>query len=231
MKQILSIVSKSSPALICVFGLMSVPSLAADLSRYRTFQLGTELSLVAGQAGATASQATVIHSRPALIQELKWRPQPLGSSAQAEPAKEAVLSFYNGELFRIVVKYDRFETEGLTTDDFTEAISSNYGVAVKPALPAKDLQRSYGDEDEVLARWEDDQYRFDLVRSSYGPSFKLVGVLKKLEAPAQAAILEGARLDELEAPQRDAARKTSADEAEKVRLEKARLVNKPKFRQ
>ena len=70
----------------------------------------------------------------------------------------------------------------------------------------------------------------NLIRSSYGPSFKLVGVLKRLEAPAQAAILEAKRLDDQEAPQRDAARIASEEEAARAKLEKARLVNKPKFR-
>ena len=76
----------------------------------------------------------MIHRRPALIQELAWRPQPLGASSQTEPAKEVVFSFYNGELFQIAINYDRYETEGLTTDDFIEAISSTYGTAAKPRL-------------------------------------------------------------------------------------------------
>jgi hypothetical protein len=88
----------------------------------------------------------------------------------------------------------------------------------------------YGDQEEVFAQWQDSQYRFDLIRSSYGPTFKLVGVLKNLEAPAQAAIIEAARLDEKEAPQREADRIAKEDEAERARLEKARLVNKPRFR-
>ena len=82
----------------------------------------------------------------------------------------------------------------------------------------------------ILAQWQDLQYRFDLIRSSYGPSFRLIGVVKGLEAQAQAATLEAKRLDDLEAPQRDAARLASEGEAAKAKLEKARLVNKPKFR-
>ena len=74
------------------------------------------------------------------------------------------------------------------------------------------------------------QYRFDLNRSSYGPVFRLVGVQKAPEARAQAATLEAKRLDDREAPQRDAARIADEQEATKAKLEKARLVNKPKFR-
>ena len=68
------------------------------------------------------------------------------------------------------------------------------------------------------------------MRSSYGPSFSLIGVLKRLEAPVQAAILEATRLDVQEAPQRETARIATEEEAARTKLEKARLANKPKFR-
>jgi len=92
------------------------------------------------------------------------------------------------------------------------------------------MQGPYGDQEEVLARWEDSQYRFDLIRSSYGPSFRLVGLLKKLEAPVETALRDAKRLDDQEAPQREAARVASEEEAARAKLEKARVVNKPKFR-
>jgi hypothetical protein len=201
-----------------------------DLSKYRNFQFGTDLSTVAKQAGTNASQAKVIHRRPALIQEVEWRPQPLGASSQPEAAKDVVFSFYDGDLFRIVVNYDRYETEGLTVDDFVDAISATYGPAAKSSAPANVAPGDYGDQEEVLAQWQDSQYRFDLIRSSYGPTFRLVGVMKRLEAPAQAATLEAKRLDDQEAPQRDAARIASEQGVAKALLTKARLLNKPKFR-
>lgn len=223
-------VSRSALAAFLVFAVMSAVTLAADLSKYRSFELGTDLSTVAGQTGANPSQAKVIHRRPALIQELEWRPQPLGSPSQVEPVKGVVFSFYDGQLFRLVADYDRYETEGLTADDFADAISATYGSPAKPPAPVKVAPGSYGDQEEILAQWQDSQYRFDLIRSSYGPTFRLVGVFKRLEAPAQAATLEAKRLDDQEAPQRDAARTASEEEAAKTKLEKARLVNKPKFR-
>ena len=48
--------------------------------------------------------------------------------------------------------------------------------------------------------------------------------------PAQAATLQAKRLDDQEAPQRDAARLAREEDAAKTKLEKAKLVNKPKFR-
>ena len=223
-------ISISALPLFLVLGVISAATLPGDLSRYRGFQLGTDLSSVAKQAGANPAQTTVIHRRPALIEELEWRPQPLGASSQTEPVQQVLFSFYDGELFRIAVAYDRYQTEGLTVDDFVDAISATYGPAAKPTAPANIAPGSYGAQEEIVAQWQDSQYRFDLIRVSYGPTFRLVGVMKRLEAPAQAATLEAKRLDDQEAPQRDAARLVSEEEATKTKLEKARLVNKPKFR-
>jgi hypothetical protein len=230
MTEIGGTVRRSALTAFLVFGIVSASAWAGDLSRYRNFQLGTDLPTIAKQVGTNPAQAKVIHRRPALIEELEWRPQPLGPSSRTEAAKEVVFSFYDGELFRIVVNYDRYATEGLTSDDIVEAISATYGMATKPPAPAKAAQGRYGDQEEVLAQWQDPQYRFDLMRSSYGPSFRLIGVLKRLEAPAQAAILEATRLDDQEAPQRDAARIASEEEAARAKLEQARLVNKSTFR-
>jgi hypothetical protein len=224
------IVSKTALTSLLVFATMSATTLAGDLSRYRNFQLGTSLSEVAKQTGRSPSEAKAVHRRPALIQELEWRPQPLGSLSQREPAQEVIFSFYEGELFRIAVNYDQYEIEGLTADDIVEAVSATYGTASKPPVPAKTTQESYGEQEEILARWQDPLYRFELIRSSYGPGFKLVGVLKRLEAPAQAAILEATRLDIQDAPQRDAERMAAEEETERARLVKSRLLNKPRFR-
>jgi hypothetical protein len=222
---------RSILAAVLMLGAMSAAALAGDLSRYRNFELGSDLATVAKRAAVDALQAKVIHSRPSLIQDLEWRPQPLGASSQAESVQEVVFTFYGGELFRIKVDYDRYQTEGLTVEDFVDEISRTYGPATKPTAPVKVAPDSYGDQEEIVAQWQDSQYRFDLIRVSYGPTFRLVGVMKKLEASAQAATLEAKRLDDQEAPQRDAARLTSEADAAKTKLEKARLVNKPRFRQ
>jgi hypothetical protein len=201
-----------------------------DLSKYRNFQFGADLATVAKQVGVSPSQAKAIQRRPALIQELVWRPQPLGPSSQTESANEVVFSFFDEELFRVAIAYDRYETEGLTVDDFIESISATYGLAEIPATSASSVQGAYGDQEEIVAQWQDSQYCFDLIRSSYGPTFRLVGALKRLRAPVQAAITEAKRLDDQEAPQRDAARKADEKEMERAKLETSRLLNKPKFR-
>lgn len=215
---------------VLISGAMAAVVPAQDLSKYRDFQFGSGLSTVAKQAGMNPSEAKVIHTRPALMQELSWRPQPIGSSSHTEPAKEVLFTFYDGELYRIAVSYDPRETLGLTADDLVEAISATYGTSTRPTAPVKVLPPGYGEREEVLAQWQDPQFRFNLIRPSYGPDFKLAGILKRLEGPAQAAIIEAARLDDQEAPQREAARLTKENDTERVRLEQARLVNKPKFR-
>jgi hypothetical protein len=230
MSKLRKTVSRSALASFLVFGTMSVVTLAGDLSKYRDFQLGTDLSTVAKQVGASPTEAKVIHSRPALIQELEWSARPLGPTSRTESVKDVVFSFYDGELFRIAINYDPYETEGMTADDFVKAISATYGTAEKPSAPTKAAQRGYDDQEAVLARWQDPEYCFDLIHASYGPGFRLIGVLKRLEAPAQAAITEATRLDDQEAPQRDAARIANEKEIERARLEKARLVNTPNFR-
>ena len=215
---------------IVATGVMSAATGAVDLSKYRNFQLGSGLATVLKQAGSNASQVKVLHTRPALIQELEWRTESSGIATQIEPAKQIVFSFYKGDLFQVIVNYDHYDTEGLTGDDLVEAISSTYGLAVKPAASAKAATGRYGDEESVLAEWQDSAYCFYLLRSSYGPTFKLVGISKKLVAPAQAAILQAKHLDEADAPQREAQRIATEGETERVKLEKARLLNKRKFK-
>jgi hypothetical protein len=215
---------------LLVLGLVPVTGMGGDLSRYRDFQLGATPATVARQTGTGAVAPEKTHRGSAHIQELEWHPQPLGWSAKTEPAQKVTFSFYDGELFRIAVDYDRFETEGLTTADIVAGVSVIYGVAEVPSAPPGAGLRHAGDREEVVARWQDPQFRFELVRSSDGPSFKLVGVLRRLESAAGAALVEARRLHDLEAPQRAAARREDERAAERARLEQSRLVNKPKFR-
>jgi len=215
-------------------GAVSVSSIEAqDLSMYREFQLGMNLLAVAKQADVEPSEARVIHQRPALIQELEWRLRgSLSSSSQPDPVSEVLFSFYNGELFRMVVNYDRHRTEGLTDDDMIEAISAKYGTATRPkaTIILFSSFQVYNDSEKVIARWEDSQYSFDLFRSSYQPTFGMLVYSKFLDAPARAAIVEAIRLDEQEAPQREIQRQKQEDEANRAEQDAARLVNKTAFR-
>jgi hypothetical protein len=204
-----------------------------DLSRYREFRFGMNLLAVAKQAEMQPSEARVIHQRPAVIQELEWRPQrSLAYSPQADPVQGVLFSFYNGDLFRIVVNYDQIRTEGLTDEDMVEAISAKYGTATQPAAKVILFSSSqvYNDSENVIARWEDSQYSFNLFRSSYQPTFGMLVFSKRLDPLARAAIAEAIRLDEQEAPQREMERQKKQDEENRAQQEKARPVNKAAFR-
>ena len=206
---------------------------APDLSCYRGFQFGETLKAVAKQAGLDVSEAKLIHARPAVIQELEW---PIwfasGSSSQTDPVKTILFSFYNGELFRILVVYDRAETQGLTAEDLTDAISAQYGTATKPANIEIVFSSTqvYNDSEVIIARWEDPQYSFNLFRSSFQPTFGMIAFSKRLDALARTATAEAIRLDAAEAPQREIQRQNQENEKNRQSLEKARQVNKSKFR-
>ena len=73
------IASKSALTSLFVCGVMSAAAMGADLSQYRNIQFGTDSPAVAKQVGVSASEAKVIHSRPALIQELEWPSPRVGS--------------------------------------------------------------------------------------------------------------------------------------------------------
>ena len=204
---------------------------AGDLSSYRGFTFGMKLSDAAKQAGMNASEAIVVHRRPAVIQELDWRPRSimLTNPPQADPVEDGRLCFYNEELFRIVVTDDRYKVEGMTPDDMIEAISLTYGAATKPATEIG-YHSNYGETAEVLARWEDPEYSYNLVQTGNRSSFAMVLYSKRADALAQAASVEAVQLEAQEAPQREIEKQKKRVDDERLVLDKARSANKPNFR-
>jgi hypothetical protein len=208
------------------WALIASPLLCAgDLSRYREFELDSNLLEIARQAGKKPEEAKIIHERPALIQELSWR------ARSNDTVGNILFSFYDGELFRMIVDYDRYTTEGLTAQDVIEATSVIYGEALRPTAEIT-LSSIYGRNEpvEVIARWEDADWSFNLVRREYQPSFTLAVLSKRLDGLACAAIDEAIQLDIQEAPQRAIDQKKREDMAKAAEQEKARLANKPRFR-
>jgi hypothetical protein len=201
-----------------------------DLSTYRQFQFGMKLPVVVKLLGTNPPETRVIHQRPALIQELDWQPiRYPGSLPEADPVKGILFSFYDGELFRMVVSYDRYKTEGLNSGDMIEGISTKYGTATRPATEII-FPSIYNETVKVIARWEDSQYSFNLVRSSYQPVFGMVLYSKQLDALVRTAVTEALRLDSQEAPLKEAERQSKQDENNRVKEEIARLANKTSFR-
>jgi hypothetical protein len=208
---------------------------AQDLSTYRDFRLGMSLADVAKHAEIPL-EPRVIQQRPALIQELTWQPQRWLASTRSESLKKIQFSFYNGQLSRMVVTYDRDKTEGLTVEDMTAAISATYGLALLPTTPLApsapvDAAGSRTlDDDKILAGWADSEHSIDLFQSPYQMVFGLVVRSRSIDGLAQAALTEGARLDAEEAPQREIDRQQKSTDDKRVRTAAARQSNKQTFR-
>lgn len=205
---------------------------AQDLSKYREFQLGMDLPAVAKQAGVDPSEAKVIYQRPTVIQELEWW-TPISSSSlpQADPVKGILFSFYNGALYRIVVNYDKDRTSGLTDEDLIESISAKYGTPTMPAakIISSPSSQYYSDSENVIARWEDPEYSFNLFRFSYKSSPGMLVFSKRLDALAQAAIVQAIRLNAQEAPQREIDRQNKQNEEKRAAEKQVRPANKANF--
>jgi hypothetical protein len=218
----------SLPLLAAVLGACLLP--AADLSSYRGFQFGMNLSRAAEQAGMKPSEAKLEDRRPVLIQVLDFQPNLFNSAvAKDDPVSEITLSFSNGELFRMAVVYDRYKVDGMTAEDMIQALSKTYGTATRPKAEIA-FHSYYGETAPVIARWEDSEYSYNLIRAEDRSSFGLVLYSKALDAGAQTGMLEAARLDALEAPQKEAERVKKQAEENQAEQEKSRLANKASFR-
>ncbi len=209
--------------------LLTAPLLRGqDLSKYRHFTFGMSLTRVLERTDQKMADVKVIHGRPALIQELSWWPPNLpGTSFRSDTVEQILFSFYNAELYKISVTYDRTSTEGLTAEDMVKSISAKYGPAtsVKPEVDSATNER-YDMRQKPVATWEDSQYSFNLVRSSSSGSFELLIYSKRLNAEAEVALAEAVKLEKQEEPQREAERqkKQTGD------LEATRQKNQKSFR-
>jgi hypothetical protein len=218
MKMMCSLVS--SLAMI----LLSAPSIhGQDLSKYRNFSFGMSLVGLSKQVDQRPTEANLIHQRLAVIQELTWWPPLASGTRRAEPVRQILFSFYNGDLYRILVTYDRYVTEGITAKDMVRTMSAKYGTATRPTaeinFPTNETGE-YGTTEKVIVRWEDSQYSFNLFQSSLSNAFGLVMFSKRLEAHAEAAIAKSLKLEGQKDPQKEVARvKKEADDLATSRQE------------
>ena len=219
---------------ICAAGvaLLSQRPHAEDLSRYRTFELGSTLAAVSTTAGLKASDVKTLHQRPAVLQDLEWRPSHWNSTSVAQandPVEQIVFSFYNDQLYRIVVDYSREKTEGMTSADLIESIAAVYGTPVK-LPPVKTTSRVEAESGQALARWGEGGHAVALYKTStFHDSFRLIVTSPELDDLALKAAAESMKLDVQEAPSREAARAKKAKDDGAAAAEKARLANKKVF--
>ena len=199
-----------------------------DLSKYRDFSLGMSLPELSSQVDLKPLQTKLIQKHPSVIQELAcWPGSSSDYSRQTDSVWQIFFSFYNGELFRILVTYDRDATHGLTAEDVVQAISTKHGTPTRPAgeisFPTNELYRS---TEKVIARWEDSQNSVNLVRSRFLNSFALVMFSKRLDSQADAAIVKSIKLE----GQEDSQKEIDRQKKETDDLEAARQKNRKIFR-
>jgi hypothetical protein len=204
-----------------------------DRARYRGYVLGGDLALISSLSGVAPAQVKAIHLRPALIQQLEWqRPYALNGAAPVDVVKQIIFSFYNDQLFKMMIDYDADRTAGMTDEDLVEAISTEYGATVKSPVRARRAVAA-GEEDESgapVAHWGDADYSVVLYRAIYTSGFRVVVASPRLDALARAATVQATRLDDLNAPKVEAARLKKEAADARASQAKMRTVNKAAFR-
>lgn len=228
-------INTRTPALValCLL-LLPAPLRAQDLAQYRNFALGSTVASVVKAGGLAPGDVKSIHRRPATIQELRWQPLPqrfIDTGVSVDPVRDVVFSFYNDQLFRIVVDYDRLRIEGLTDADLIETMTDEYG---PPLLAATSPQSGATlvelDGDTVIARWTDATASLTLLRRTYPTTVRLVVALTSVDTLARTASADAMRQDVEEAPQRERDRQAQAATDGRIAVEKARVVNKVGFK-
>jgi hypothetical protein len=204
---------------------------AEDLNRYREFELGSSVATVSTLTGVAGSELKAVHQRPAVIQELTWRPR-YGARRNTESADQLVFDFYDDQLFRVTVDYDRRQTEGLIDADMIEAIASVYGPPLAPVASRRRQPTTVGDDGAVtIAEWSTAANSVKLHRlPSSLTSFRLVITAEPISVLARTAAARAVVLDAREAPQREAARDKKEADERRVADEKARSTNKATFK-
>lgn len=199
-----------------------------DYSKYRGFSLGTSLAAVLKQTDQKPADVSVIRGGPPLFQEVTWWPPNIrGTLYRSDSVEQILFSFRDGTLYKMSVTYDQATTEGLTAADMEKSISTTYGPAACVA-PKVDPESkiNYDAKGRLVASWEDAQYSFNLVRSTFTGRFGLIIYSKRSNAEAEAAIRKALLLEKQNGPQEAAQRAEKQADA----LEAARQKNQKTFR-
>jgi len=222
---------------ICALGIVCSTQAVEgqSLSQYRNFELKSNLASVSALAGVQPSTARVIHQRPAVLQELEWRPSRWVSgstTASNDPVERTFFSFYNDQLFRIIVDYGNAQTAGMTGPDMVQAITAVYGAALpRTSRPTGVPSRIDVESGSAISRWGDSEHAIVLYQTtSYNSSYRLVVTDTRLDDLARKAAAQAVQLDDQEAPAREIARQKKEQEDGRAAAEKARATNKEVFR-
>lgn len=204
---------------------------SAELSRYREFELGASVATVTAVT-QNAARVRIVHSRPALLQQLEWRPRYMAGAPQADRDSigEVVFSFVDDQLFQMSIAYAQDRTSGLTDQDMVGSLTAVYGAPSSPAPRTRTSSSLLAlDVPVVIAEWRHAETTVVLQRREYSESFFLVITSLPLDIIARKAQATAVAMDQSEAPAREAAllKKRAADE--KLAAETTRSANKKVF--
>ena len=216
--------------LVCAV-VIAVPVVSASpvYSRYRSVSIGDSVSVVVASLQMTPGDVAIVHARPAMIQQLTWRPNQFFASKGGPPEAlaEMVLTFHLGRLARVVATYDRDRTEGLTSADLHDSFTTTYGTSMLVPTPSGIRSSS---APEIIGQWGDGETLVVLLREAYPPRIKVTVSSVAADRLLQDAFASGARLDTTEAPTRDMVRRLSEELTQRRRDEQSRLDNKSAFK-
>jgi hypothetical protein len=222
------IVARAGASAACLLLAVSTVS-SAELSRYREFELGASLAAVTAVTQTQARDLKTIHSRPAVLQQIEWRPRYM--SGTPVPGRDSIdrllFDFVDDRLFKMSIVYAQDRTSGLTNEDMIESLTSVYGAPSSPQTPRPSA--SALDAPVIVAEWRQPDASLVLQRHQYSNAYVLVVTSLSLDTIARKAEATAAVLDEREAPQREAtlAKKRADDERQKQEL--ARSANRKTF--
>jgi hypothetical protein len=210
----------------------STPNVVAQsLSRYRAYALESSPTSIVKASGAREADLKTLHDRPARIQELEWRAAYVSpGKAVPDPVRSILFTFFDDQLYRMVVTYDHDRMEGLTDSDVLESVSAAYAALPMQAQANPTVSLDMPANTTVVAQWDDGSSMLSLVRAGYSREFQLILISKPLSARARTAAREALRLDTKEAPQRELDQRNKALADIRVAQEKARTVNKAAFK-
>ena len=204
---------------------------SAELSRYREFELGASVATVTAVT-QNAARVMIVHSRPALLQQLEWRPRYMPGPPQPDRDSigEVVFSFVDDQLFQMSIAYAQDRTSGLTNEDMVGSLTAVYGAPSSPSPRTRTTSSGFAlDAPVVIAEWRHADTTVVLQRKEYSESFFLVITSLPLDIIARKAQATAVAMDQREAPAREAALLKKRADDEKVAAERTRSTNKKVF--
>ena len=177
--------------LVSLFIATSASLLGAQTrSHYRTYQMGDHVLAISRQIGVPSPPVTLVPRTLGAVEELRWRAQHVrrGVAPSSDPVARLVFSFYEDQLFRIVIDYGSDRTEGMTEADMVAAVSKVYGAPAKRTDPPNPVGlRPQRPVDSVVAQWTDGDHQVALLAVQGQAAFRMIVASASLEAVARGA--------------------------------------------